>query len=169
MFLSYLVLQIWRRHPFQFGLLHAMCLPLSGSLTAVCFFLLRCIPFFGSLRSSIHWMSLSPTSRKAPVAVPVVVVLTDSGVVAHVPVITKLPVLDCLCSGRNIYRASVWGESLLETSKKNEHAFQPACVTQGTCTSLPSQPSPSWCSPSLMGGSANAATVGVSSTEMKIL
>ena len=83
-----------------------------------------------------------------------------------VDTLTASPVLERLYSGCDICCSDVWGETRSSPLKKNTHkklknAFQPTCITRGTCTSLPSHPSPHCCSPSLMGERANAATVGV--------
>ena len=79
------------------------------------------------------------------------IMLKSSGVVAHVAVTTKLPMLDCLSSGCNICRANVWGREegggkpapLKKKTRnarhlrENETAFQPACVTHDTHTESP--------------------------------
>ena len=84
------------------------------------------------------------------------IVLTDSGVVAHVTVTTKLPVPEHLSSRRNIHRANVTGEasSSQETGtathfQESEDALQLAsgrsmlhtlsCGTQNTTSTISSE------------------------------
>ena len=63
------------------------------------------------------------------------------------------------CLEKNISPSTkTWKIRTTKTSNENEKAFQFARTTHDTCKCPPSQPSPRCCSPSLMGGSANAAT-----------
>ena len=84
-------------------------------------------------RSRRLWTARSRTewSKTFFVFLSFLIVLTDIGVVAHVTVTTKLPVLERLSCGRNIHRASVTGDasSSQETStathfQESEDAFQ---------------------------------------------
>ena len=80
------------------------------------------------------------------------------------------PMLEHLSSGGNIGSNNKENKDIarkLSTNRKHvperiEDGFQLARITHDTCTHLPSQPSTYCCSPSLMGDSANAATVGLS-------
>ena len=74
------------------------------------------------------------------------------------------------CLGRDASFSTPERHALPETFTDLENKFQLARITCETCTRIPPHPSPYSCSPSLLGESANTATVGVPSrTGEKIL
>ena len=89
----------------------------------------------------------------------------------NIALVTTPPVLDCLCPGRNLCRAGVWGERpplLTKNTQAQLNTFNELKRVSAssyhcdTCTGLSSQPSPHCCRPSLTGRKRhNAATVGL--------